>query len=532
MFRRRKIKDEDFKNDPNSEEDFASLWDSDIKVKKKRVRRTKEELKPNYVDPIEMENLIIQYYEKGGKDIPSDLADMIQKIATRLGYAQNFINYCVDEETEALTQRGWLKYNEIELSDKILSYDIKTKNLVWSKIKDIFVGNYDGLMFKLDMKGLDSLVTPNHKFVSLQEGIKPIEYIKTDDEIVLMGNPVKDLKTTYTDEFVELVGWAVTEGNYVYGKRTHCVQIFQKEGLKAQKIRQLLKLVNAKYKEYNWTNPEIKCFRITKDIANNIVKAAKDKILSMEFILELNQQQRLKLIKAMVDGDGHVRKQFSVKGTTNWSYNQKDKKHIDNFIALCTIAGLTTSTKKIKNFSLFSSKSYYTVNIFSEPKLTVRGESINMHGAKPRPGGDYRSKNAKQDGKKQHPNIPTYKYNGKIWCPETEYGTFVCRRGKYVHVTGNSYKEEMIGDAIIKMITALTRKRFKCKSGYNPFSYFTKVAYRAFQNRIKKEKKEHDTIHRYQNEVYSLLTESGQIPVQKNSRFDTEYDDSYRPENI
>jgi hypothetical protein len=81
-----------------------------------------------------------------------------------------------------------------------------------------------------------------------------------------------------------------------------------------------------------------------------------------------------------------------------------------------------------------------------------------------------------------------------------------------------SYKEEMIGDAIIKMVTALTRHRFMCGSGYNPFSYFTKVAYRAFQNRIKKEKKEHDTIHRYQNEVYTLLAESGQIPHQKNQR--------------
>jgi len=80
-----------------------------------------------------------------------------------------------------------------------------------------------------------------------------------------------------------------------------------------------------------------------------------------------------------------------------------------------------------------------------------------------------------------------------------------------------SYKGEMIGDAIIKMITALTRKRFMCNKGYNPFSYFTKVAYRAFQNRIKKEKKEHDTIHRYQNEVYELLRENGQIPAQKNT---------------
>jgi hypothetical protein len=94
-----------------------------------------------------------------------------------------------------------------------------------------------------------------------------------------------------------------------------------------------------------------------------------------------------------------------------------------------------------------------------------------------------------------------------------------------------SYKQEMIGDAIIKMMTALTRHRFKCDSGYNPFSYFTKVAYRAFQNRIKKEKKEHDTIHRYQNEVYSLLMESGQMPTRKNSsRLDDE-NESYYIEN-
>jgi hypothetical protein len=88
-----------------------------------------------------------------------------------------------------------------------------------------------------------------------------------------------------------------------------------------------------------------------------------------------------------------------------------------------------------------------------------------------------------------------------------------------------SYKSEMIGDAVIKMITALTRKRFKCKKGYNPFSYFTKVAYRAFQNRIKKEKKEHETLHRYQEEVYNLLTEACHVPVKKNTRHESDDDD-------
>ena len=80
-----------------------------------------------------------------------------------------------------------------------------------------------------------------------------------------------------------------------------------------------------------------------------------------------------------------------------------------------------------------------------------------------------------------------------------------------------SFKTEMQGDAIVKMMTALRRKRFKCGAGYNPFSYFTKVAYHAFQNCIKKSKKDFDTLKRYQEEVYEDHICSGYIPVKKNS---------------
>ena len=80
-----------------------------------------------------------------------------------------------------------------------------------------------------------------------------------------------------------------------------------------------------------------------------------------------------------------------------------------------------------------------------------------------------------------------------------------------------SFKSEMQGDAIIKMMTALRRKRYKCNSGYNPFSYFTKVAYHAFQNCIKKSKKDFDTLKRYQEEVYEDHICSGQIPSRKNT---------------
>lgn len=80
-----------------------------------------------------------------------------------------------------------------------------------------------------------------------------------------------------------------------------------------------------------------------------------------------------------------------------------------------------------------------------------------------------------------------------------------------------SFKTEMQGDAIVKMMTALRRKRFKCGVGYNPFSYFTKVAYHAFQNCIKKSKKDFETLKRYQEDVYEDHICSGYIPSKKNT---------------
>lgn len=71
-----------------------------------------------------------------------------------------------------------------------------------------------------------------------------------------------------------------------------------------------------------------------------------------------------------------------------------------------------------------------------------------------------------------------------------------------------SYKDDMVGDAIVKMFTALLNKKFDLeatdKKGrkYNPFSYFTTVAFHAFINRIKKEKRQHEAINEYKERVY------------------------------
>lgn len=78
-----------------------------------------------------------------------------------------------------------------------------------------------------------------------------------------------------------------------------------------------------------------------------------------------------------------------------------------------------------------------------------------------------------------------------------------------------SYKEDMIGDALIKMFSALKRKKFDVKSDTSPFGYFTTIAFHAFINRIKKEKKHHDTITEFKERKYEelLSTTEGHVYI-------------------
>tara|TARA_R110002050_G_scaffold6130_7_gene25977 strand:- start:7982 stop:8590 length:609 start_codon:yes stop_codon:yes gene_type:complete len=66
-----------------------------------------------------------------------------------------------------------------------------------------------------------------------------------------------------------------------------------------------------------------------------------------------------------------------------------------------------------------------------------------------------------------------------------------------------SYKDEMIGDAVLKMWSAIRNKKFDVSTKNNPFSYFTTIAFHAFINRIKKEKKHRETIVKYQETFYA-----------------------------
>ena len=78
-----------------------------------------------------------------------------------------------------------------------------------------------------------------------------------------------------------------------------------------------------------------------------------------------------------------------------------------------------------------------------------------------------------------------------------------------------TYREEMVGDGVIRMMKALMSKKYNREKGTNPFSYFTRIAFNAFRNRIKKEKHMAKTHEKYQEEL--LMMSSNYNTIMKNN---------------
>ena len=340
--------------------------------------------------------------------LPDYVAESMVKMANRLSQKAGFVNYCVDEQTEMLTKRGWLKWNEVTTDDIALSCDPETMQMKWSPIHEIYRAPFAGNMFHLTGNGLDALVTPRHKFLT-QRGSLYVERLLQKDNIVLMGRAMADPPVQkYSNAFVKLVGWAVTEGHYVYGKHNNAVRISQKKSQGIADIVQTLEQTDAHWVKYvvakdswrdyfyetedgrllsvSYNSKGMHTFSITGHVANEVIRLAPNRVLSSEFMDALTQEQRLMLIETMIAGDGW--QSVRQNGTIARFYCQKDLAHVNAFTSLCAQAGIRTSERLRTIESAFGkTKCWYITLCEGGPtkwgtmSVGAKMENIDMHGS-------------------------------------------------------------------------------------------------------------------------------------------------------
>lgn len=400
--------------------------------------------------------------------LTDNLCKMFQLLITRYSRRPNWRNYCVDTETEALTDAGWVSIDTIDESQKILSYS--NGDLVWSKIKSIYRGDHNGLMHKLTCQGLDALITPEHKMMT-ERGLIKAEYLLQSDKIILMGNQLNDnTNSSYSDALVELLGWITTEGCYNKYKngKIKSISVHQNEGEKADRIRNCLETLDYKFTESKKEDSKLIKFYIFAEYSRKIVELMPEKRITHNFINELTPNQRTLLMETMIDGDGWR----SGENKEYRRYSQKCFDHISIFQYLCTLNGYRSVLKTRDIVSFGKNTKHYTLNIYSKGRNGSRVENINFHGGlKTNDGFIGKTKD-------HYLNEPTTHYEGRVWCPQTEYGCFIARRNGNVYLTGNTYLDEMQALSLFQLIQE--GLRFNEAVGDNPFSFYTSVLTNCF----------------------------------------------------
>lgn len=335
----------------------------------------------------------------------------------------DIINYhCVDEKTEILTARGWLRYSDLSLDDRALCLDPVSNEVVWGAIDSVNQFDYDGELVQWS-NHIDALTTPGHRwlverrtgrdrryardFATTDEGERytTVPTLQQGSRIVVGGGVPTHFPTEakYTDEFVETVGWWVTEGSVVHARSG------TRHGVLAQSAR-----VNPSYVDeirrlaaywrsggHRFTErPSVTAsgcvtWYLGSSVVDVLDEAGVSKQLTPEFLCSLTYTQAVRLRQVLLMADGCRR-----RGRDIWYQDDVSRKSA--FQMLSAMLGLRT-------------RAY----------VNTRGDGVVD---------TYRRHTLLAE----HTTGTKVAYHGVVWCPTTSTGTWLARRNGNVFWTGNS----------------------------------------------------------------------------------------------
>lgn len=99
----------------------------------------------------------------------------------RLAQAMNLVGFqdldleawvygCLSEDTEILTNCGWVPYHKAKLGTQVLSFDPRTRNFLWQAVEETFEYEYDREAFHIRSDNTDQIVSVGHRIVVERDG--------------------------------------------------------------------------------------------------------------------------------------------------------------------------------------------------------------------------------------------------------------------------------------------------------------------------------------------------------------------------
>ncbi len=317
---------------------------------------------------------------------------------------------CLDDRTDCLTRRGWLKPNEINATDEVCQWDSTTGALSWTPPQAVHFYPFEGELVALKNRHTDQRLTPNHRVYAkiTRHSRNPA----SDRYEVLSAQKLHERTTAWRadlplagvlhegkqvdPDFAYLAGWWLTDA-WLHGDGKACM-FSQCKPKTLVKLRAALAPHHPSEYTKKAKKPEHEnetTFYLTGPLAVRLQHEFPERRLPWT-VLGWDIEARSRLLEALLDGDGS--QQVAEHTAVFWSQSADRR---DVVLALALSLGWRAYSDE-------------------------RNGCVNMN----------RKTSTTQIQSKHKPE--TEHYSGEVWCLTVPTGAFVARRSGRPFITGNS----------------------------------------------------------------------------------------------
>jgi len=356
----------------------------------------------------------------------------------------HLFRHCVSADTQVFTKKGWKKYNEIKIKDKILTYNFRKNILEYKALINIYKYNINEKINHLKVGCVDTLFTKDHKIIiqkwnwknkknewtaplleSINKVTNPFRYI--------VSAKIKKSKNIIGIHKSFVLGILMADGNinyhqtkykgisevYYYDSRQITIsQSWSANKDKCEIIKEHLIKANIDFTESlskkiigNYGKPyQMKTFRICVNSQDWIFNWLKRNKMPKNTIYKLSRLELDYIFRGLILGDGCKQKCNCIE------FRGQEPEIIELLQTICTLLGYRSTLSK-------DNKNYFRLYICKRNYRQISKSSLEK-------------------------NLKLIQYKGIVWCPETENSTFLAKRNNSIFLTGNSFGKYLMDKGV------------------------------------------------------------------------------------
>ena len=348
---------------------------------------------------------------------------------------------CFTDDTEVLTERGWVNWGSVLVSDRLYTRSKEDATKAWYAAPERLVTNpFDGELFGYEGRHVDYLVTPNHKFWGVRGSVsrsKPWRKHQTleastvfskecaldaygavyqgalaEDHVVgIPGTAKRPGIEIDIVEYCRLLGWWLSEGSTSVDDegrgRVRISQLKEVNSAHFDEIESLLRRIgfeNPYHEKHYGESPLTPNKQVSKNIVHGTVTGLRVNSAPLarhlkqygdrswnkripEIIFKAPVHARREFLRCYVAGDGCVRKDKRY-GSTNWYISTSSKQMLTGLQRVALLNGMSAhlgvcgnpnNTYKRPHYRMVCGYNLTEVSVVKQPSAKYKGHYKQWH---------------------------------------------------------------------------------------------------------------------------------------------------------